>query len=180
MSNNTWNVNNDEIPDDFYVSEPSSPMSVASNIGSVTSNRNRFNTRRANQFKKNFNKRWNNEHPSDPVHVNTYVPLTKKMNNTYSNMISKWKARNTSMNKAYKTRANYNANSKAQLRAQLAQATSQAPRYNNGEEHSAQYWQNKRAAAATKAAPSTKTVSKWGTVPSGKLIRTRKNRKNRK
>ena len=104
-NNNTWNVNNDdEIPKNLYVSAPSSPMP---NAGYVSSSRNRSNAKGVNKFKRNFNKSWANEHPSDPVHVNAYVPETKT-NTTYANMIAKWKARNTTKNKKYKSRANYN------------------------------------------------------------------------
>lgn len=174
-NNNTWNLNNnDEIPDNLYVSPPGSPISVETLTG-----RNSFNAKGVNKFKKNFNKRWNNEHPSDPVHVNEYVSLTKKSNNAYANMIAKWKARNTTKNKAYKTRANYNANSQAQLYSQLAQLNPTS--YNSSDEHSAQYWQNKRAAnVSAQAKAAVKAPPKWATVSTGKLIRTRKNRKSRK
>jgi hypothetical protein len=122
-NNNSWNLNNDdEIPENLYVSPPGSPMSVASNVGSMATltGRNLFNAKHSAKFKQNFNKRWANEHPSDPVHVNEYVPLTKKTNNTYANMIAKWKARNTSKNKKYKTRAEYNANDRAELSAAVS------------------------------------------------------------
>jgi hypothetical protein len=122
-NNNTWNVNNDEeIPANLYVSPPSSPMSVASNVGSMATltGRNLANAKHSAKFKQNFNRRWAIEHPSDPVHVNEYVPLTKKTNNTYANMIAKWKARNTSKNKKYKTRAEYNANDRAELSAAVS------------------------------------------------------------
>ena len=174
-SNNTWNLNNDdELPDNLYVSPPSSPMPDA-----PLSGRNSFNAIRVNKFKKNFNKRWNNEHPSDPVHVNEYVPIAE---HNYAANIAAWKTRNTTKNKTYKTRANYNANSRANLRAQLAQINPTPLNHNNSAEvHSAQYWQNKRAAnAAAQVKAAVKAPPKWATVSTGKLIRSRKNRKSRK
>jgi len=169
-TNNTWNVNN-VIPENFYVSPPNSPtglnspVSVASNVGSIGSFAPAAPAAVAAAAE-------------DPVNV--YMPPVE---HNYAANIAAWKSRNTTKNKKYKTRANYNSKNRANLKAQLAQLSQHTAHYNNsGEEHSAQYWQNKRAAnAASKAAtPSAKTVSKWAPVPTGKLIRTRKNRKSRK
>ena len=164
-NNNTWNVNNVEIPENFYVSPPNSPtglnspISVASNVGSVASVAPSPDTLIE----------------EDPVNI--YVPPPQ---HNYAANIASWKSRNTSKNKKYKTRSNYNANNRAQLRAQLAEIKPSLLGYSNaGEEHSTQYWQNKRLAnAAVKVKPVEKAPSKWAPVPTGKLVRTRKNRRN--
>jgi len=164
-TNNTWNVN-DVIPENFYVSPPNSPtglnspISVASNVGSVES----FVA------------------PAPAAVAAAAVSMEDPVEHNYSANIAAWKSRNTTKNKKYKTRANYNSKSNANLKAQLAQLSQQTLYNTSGEEHSAQYWQNKRAANAAKvsAKPATKAPSKWGPVPTGKLIRTRKNRKSRK
>jgi len=113
-NNNTWNINNnDEIPESIFDTAP-------------LTGRNLANAKGINKFQKNFNKSWSNEHPNDPTHVNEYVPLTKKSNNTYSKMIANWKARNVTKNKKYKTLANYNAENNAKFKAELTSVTKNA------------------------------------------------------
>ena len=95
----------------------------------------------------------------------------------YSSNIAAWSSRNTTKNKKYKTRANYNSKNNANLKAKLALLSQQTPHYNiSGEEHSAQYWQNKRAANAAAKVVVKPTAKKW-TV---KMRKNRKSRKNRK
>ena len=169
-NNNTWNLN-DEITENFYVSPPNSPISIASNVGSLESNGSM------------------NAPMNAPMNTAMNTPMNTAMNfsapkgNIYNQKIAAWKNRNTSKNKQYKTRANYNAKNQANLTAKLA-LLSQSSNHPNlsGEEHSTQYWQNKRAANAllTKSvAPTTKTY-KWA-VPGMKSRKNRKaNRKSRK
>jgi len=150
---------NDEIPENFYVSPPNSPTglnntgSVASNVGSVES----FTAPVAVE--------------EDPVNY------MRPVEHNYSSNIAAWSSRNTTKNKKYKTRANYNSKNNANLKAKLALLSQQTPRYNiSGEEHSAQYWQNKRAANAAAKVVVKPTAKKW-TV---KMRKNRKSRKNRK
>jgi hypothetical protein len=100
-------INNEDIP---VYNRNTQSRGGSQNPHPLLSGRNSFNAIRVNKFKKNFNKRWNNEHPSDPVHVNEYVPIAE---HNYAANIAAWKTRNTTKNKTYKTRANYNANSRA-------------------------------------------------------------------
>jgi hypothetical protein len=155
---------NDEIPENFYVSPPNSPTglnntgSVASNVGSVES----FTAPVAVE--------------EDPVNY------MRPVEHNYSSNIAAWSSRNTTKNKKYKTRANYNSKNNANLKAKLALLSQQTPHYNtSGEEHSAQYWQNKRAAnAAAKVVVKPASTGKKWTVKMRKNRKSRKSRKNRK
>jgi hypothetical protein len=89
-TNNTWNVD-DVIPENFYVSPPNSPtglnspMSVASNVGSVGS------------------------FAPPAAAAAVAASMEDPVEHNYSANIAAWKSRNTTKNKKYKTRANYNS-----------------------------------------------------------------------
>ena len=163
-------LSNNLIPENLYVSPPNSPTgvnnsaSVASNIGSVSSLAPYTEAPTVDPTVA----------PIEDV-VNEYIPVVQ---HNYNANIAAWKNRNTLKNKKYKTRANDNAANQAKLRAQLAQASLHSLAYNNGEEHSSQYWQNKRAANTAVVKPVVKTVSKWAPVKTGTFRR--RNRKSRR
>jgi hypothetical protein len=187
-NNDRWNNNNNkgnnfnnvlsangEIPNNLFVSPSRTPNGVNNNARSVASS---FAAPSAAAVVAEPALALAPAAPS--IAAAPVSASANKAPNAYANMIAKWKARNTSKNKIYKTRANYNANNQAKLRSQLAQTMSSGPHYNNGgEEHSTQYWENKRAANKAKGKVVAQPHSKWATVQTahGGLRKSRRNRR---
>ena len=166
---------NNEIPENLYVSPPNSPMPDVYNIYLQG-----LNSPMNSSINGSMNSSINGSMNSG---MNAPMNFSAPKGNIYNQKIASWKNRNTSKNKQYKTRANYNAKNQANLTAKLA-LLSQSSNHPNlsGEEHSTQYWQNKRAANAllTKSVAPTAKTYKW-TVPGMKSRKNRKaNRKSRK